>query len=223
MDWARILAFVTGLVDQELLAQYEYLVAENRILKAQSQGRLKLTDAERATLGEIGHRLGRKALAEVDVGWLRLDVGNMDRLLRFDNAAESTSWPWSLRSALPELGKCWRHSDHCSRAHGTILITKQDTKAGFADAHCIFQHGLEHGLELAGRTADDLEHVGGGGLLLKRLLCLIEQAHVFNRDYRLLRKRLQQFFLPLRDRPRFSPADDDDAKQITLAQHRYAQ
>src|SRR3974390_600922 len=65
MDWARILAFVTGLVDQELLAQYEYLVAENRILKAQSQGRLKLTDAERATLGEIGHRLGRKALAEV--------------------------------------------------------------------------------------------------------------------------------------------------------------
>jgi hypothetical protein len=28
MDWARILAFVTGLVDQELLAQNEYLVAE---------------------------------------------------------------------------------------------------------------------------------------------------------------------------------------------------
>src|SRR3974377_2137632 len=68
MDWARILAFVTGLVDQELLAQNEYLVAENRILKAQSQGRLKLTDAERARLGEIGHRLGRKPLAEVAIG-----------------------------------------------------------------------------------------------------------------------------------------------------------
>ena len=39
--------------------------AENRILKAQLKGRLKLSDAERATLGEIGHRLGRKALAEV--------------------------------------------------------------------------------------------------------------------------------------------------------------
>jgi putative transposase len=65
MDWARILAFVTGLVDQELLAQNEYLVAENRILKAQLKGRLKFTDAERATLAEIGHRLGRKALAEV--------------------------------------------------------------------------------------------------------------------------------------------------------------
>jgi putative transposase len=45
MDWARILAFVTGMVDQELLARNEYLAAENRILNAQLQGRLKLTDA----------------------------------------------------------------------------------------------------------------------------------------------------------------------------------
>jgi hypothetical protein len=61
MDWARILPYVTGTVDQELLARNEYLAAENRILKAQLKGRLKLSDAERATLGEIGHRLGRKA------------------------------------------------------------------------------------------------------------------------------------------------------------------
>jgi hypothetical protein len=49
----------------ELLARNEYLAAENRILKAQLEGRLKLSDAERATLGEIGHRVGRKVLAEV--------------------------------------------------------------------------------------------------------------------------------------------------------------
>ena len=65
MEWARILAFVTGMVDQELLARIEYLAAENHILKAQLKGRLKLSDAERATLGEIGHRLGRKVLGEV--------------------------------------------------------------------------------------------------------------------------------------------------------------
>src|SRR5438067_3542974 len=65
MDWARILAYVTGTVDQELLARNEYLAAENRILMAQLKGRLKLSDAERATLGEIGHRLGRRALAEI--------------------------------------------------------------------------------------------------------------------------------------------------------------
>ena len=65
MDWARVLAYVTGRVDQELLARNEYLAAENLILRAQLKGRLKLSDAERARLGEIAHRLGRKALAEV--------------------------------------------------------------------------------------------------------------------------------------------------------------
>src|SRR6202048_4548285 len=65
MDWARILAYVTGTVDHELLARNEYLAAENRILKAPLKGRLELSDAERATLGEIGHRLGRKVLGEV--------------------------------------------------------------------------------------------------------------------------------------------------------------
>ena len=64
----RVLAYVTGTVDQELLARNEYLAAKNRILKAQVKGRLKLSDAERATLGEIGHRLGRKALTEVACG-----------------------------------------------------------------------------------------------------------------------------------------------------------
>jgi hypothetical protein len=38
MKWARILAYITGTVDQELLLRNEYLIAENRILKAQLQG-----------------------------------------------------------------------------------------------------------------------------------------------------------------------------------------
>jgi putative transposase len=79
MDWARILAYVTGTVDQELLARNEYLAAQNRILKAQLNGRLKLSDAERGALGEIGHRLGRKILADIAtvarpdtiLGWYR--------------------------------------------------------------------------------------------------------------------------------------------------------
>jgi len=41
MNWARILAYVTGTVDQELLLRNEYLAAENRILKAQLTGRLQ--------------------------------------------------------------------------------------------------------------------------------------------------------------------------------------
>src|ERR1035437_9005084 len=65
MIWARMLAYITGTVDQELLLRNEYLAAENQILRAQIQGRLLLSDAEKATLAEIAHRLGRKALAEL--------------------------------------------------------------------------------------------------------------------------------------------------------------
>src|SRR5215471_1750032 len=64
-QWARVLAYVTGQVNQELLLQNEYLVAENRILRAHMPKRLRLSDPERSTLAEIGKRLGRKALSQV--------------------------------------------------------------------------------------------------------------------------------------------------------------
>src|SRR5687768_1075414 len=64
-DWARLLAYVTGLVNQQLLLQNEYLAAENRILRAHLSSRLRLSDPERCTLAEIGKRLGRKALKDV--------------------------------------------------------------------------------------------------------------------------------------------------------------
>jgi hypothetical protein len=79
MDWPRILAYITGTVDQELLLRNEYLVAENRILREQVNGRLLLSDAEKKTLAEIGYRLGRKTLEDVAnaaksdtiLGWYR--------------------------------------------------------------------------------------------------------------------------------------------------------
>ena len=64
-QWARLLAYVTGLVNQELLLRNEYLAAENRILRAHLPARLRLSDAERATLAEIAKRLGREALHEI--------------------------------------------------------------------------------------------------------------------------------------------------------------
>jgi putative transposase len=75
----RLLTYVTGLVNQELLLQNEYLAAENRILRAHLPARLRLSDPERSTLAEIGKRLGRKTLrwvacvAKPDtiLGWYR--------------------------------------------------------------------------------------------------------------------------------------------------------
>jgi putative transposase len=65
MDWKSLLAYITGSVDQELLLRNEYLVTENRILRQQITGRVRLSDGERKTLAELGKRLGKHALKEV--------------------------------------------------------------------------------------------------------------------------------------------------------------
>src|SRR3954467_5700232 len=62
---ARLLAYVTGMVNQQVLLQNEYLIAENRILRLHLPARVRLTDPQRATLAGLGKRLGRQALAHV--------------------------------------------------------------------------------------------------------------------------------------------------------------
>src|ERR687888_585884 len=65
MDWKQLLAYITGTVDQALLLRNEYLVTENRILRNQITGRIRLRDGERKALADIGQKLGKQALAEV--------------------------------------------------------------------------------------------------------------------------------------------------------------
>ena len=55
MNWKRMLAYVTGSVDEELLARSEYLVTENRILRGQIKGRIRLTDPERISLASAAN------------------------------------------------------------------------------------------------------------------------------------------------------------------------
>ncbi len=102
MDWKKLLAYVTGSIDEELLLRNEYLVAENRILRSQVKGRLKLNDGERKTLAEIGKKLGRGALAEVAsivkpetiLAWHRRLVArdSRSRPLRPANANAAGGW-----------------------------------------------------------------------------------------------------------------------------------
>ena len=59
MDWKQLLAYMTGSVDQELLLRNAYLVTENRILRKQITGRMRLSDGERKTLAETGQETGQ--------------------------------------------------------------------------------------------------------------------------------------------------------------------
>jgi transposase InsO family protein len=94
MDWKQLLAFITGTVDQELLLCNEYLVTENRLLRNQLKGRVRLNDGERQALAEIGYSLGKQALQDVAtivkpdtiLGWHRKLVAQ-----KFDGSTQRQS------------------------------------------------------------------------------------------------------------------------------------
>jgi hypothetical protein len=73
---------------------------------------------------------------------------------------------------------------------------------------------VEHRLEFECRAADDLEHVGGRGLLLQRFAQLVEEAHVLDRDDGLRGEVLDQLDLLVGEGPNLLAVDIDDADQF---------
>ena len=59
MPWKRMLAYITGSVNEDLLRRIEYLLEENRVLRNQLDKRIHLTDSERRTLAEKAIALGK--------------------------------------------------------------------------------------------------------------------------------------------------------------------
>jgi hypothetical protein len=55
MLWARMLAYVTGMVNQELLER-KRMFGGNWILRGKIRGRLLLSEGDKVTLAEIGQR-----------------------------------------------------------------------------------------------------------------------------------------------------------------------
>jgi hypothetical protein len=100
--WVRLLAYITGLGNQELLLQNEYLAAQNRILRAH----LRLSDPHRSTLAEIGRRLGRKALAK----WLASPSRTRSWVGTGNSSPRSSMDPntGAIRAGRPSR-RNWRH------------------------------------------------------------------------------------------------------------------
>jgi hypothetical protein len=89
-----------------------------------------------------------------------------------------------------------------------------------------FDQRLQHCLEVEGRAADDLEPVGGGGLLLqglRKIVCalpqLIEQSRVLDGDDRLAGKILKLRNLPVRKGPNLLSVNGNRADKRALLEH----
>jgi hypothetical protein len=98
---ASLLVYVTGTV----LLRNECLTAESRILRGQIKGRLLLSEAAKATLAEIAHRLGRMVLEDVAATTKPdgMSTRQRDELLTQSKVLEKeTSPPRKRRTSIPK-------------------------------------------------------------------------------------------------------------------------
>jgi hypothetical protein len=95
MGWKNLLESISESVNEHIRLRNEYLMAENRIMRQQINGRVQLTDSERKALAELGAKLGKKTLEEIAT------VAQPDTILAWnrkfaDQKAETSEPPKSV-------------------------------------------------------------------------------------------------------------------------------
>ena len=100
----------------------------------------------------------------------------------------------------------------------------QHAEFGIADAHGIFQHGLEDRLQRARRRADDAQHVRGCRLLLQRFAKIVGarilSSRVFSMAMTAWAAKFDTSSICLSLNGAHPPATDDDrADQLVVFQH----
>src|SRR5262245_39015379 len=107
------------------------------------------------------------------------------------------------------------------------LGTEQNAEVGLTNSNCVCQHCFKHRREIARRRADDLEHVGSGGLVLQRLAQIVrsltqffEKARILNGDDSLIRKCLDERDLLVAEYLRLKVSDANSADDPVVSHHR---
>src|SRR5262249_48509803 len=149
-------------------------------------------------------------------------VGRVAHLLRPQHTMKYAAGRWFTQSLSPILiHKFLRRVVRRYRTINVTLEAEERAELGLADAHRVLQHGLKHRLQLTRRSADNLEYVGGRGLLLQRLPQFVEQPRVLDGDDGLGGEVLQQLDLLVGERLDLLAIDDDRTDQLIVFEHRH--
>src|SRR5262245_56239687 len=146
----------------------------------------------------------------------------MDDLLRFNHAGSRCVRTGAIRSALARFDECGRRIVKCDRAKHISVAEVQLAELGPTNPCRVLQHGLEYRLQLARRTANDLQHAGSRGLPLKRLAQLAEQTGILDRYCGLIRESLQKSNMLVLERTYFGAPHQDRTKRVALSNQRHA-
>ena len=105
-------------------------------------------------------------IASFDVALVLLQIGDVDHRFGRQHTTDRVFRTRTKRYAPASLGEGRRRIVRRDEVQGVAVPAVDISKLGVADADRILQHGCKHRLKIAGRAADNLEHLRGGGLLL---------------------------------------------------------
>ena len=95
-----------------------------------------------------------------------------------------------VHSATKISGKSIRHISLRSALKAFAVVDGHKSERGIAKMQGFVEDRGEYWLQIAGRGADDAQHIGGGGLLLERLAKFVQQPRVLDGDHSLVREAL---------------------------------
>jgi hypothetical protein len=98
---------------------------------------------------------------------------------------------------------------------------KDEPLLGGAKLRRVLDQSFQNGLEVEGGAADDLEHVGGRGLLRQRFAQFVEQARIFDRDDGLAGEVLDEIDLLFSERTHFLTVDHNHTDRFVFFEHRH--
>src|SRR5262245_63627340 len=94
---------------------------------------------------------------------------------------------------------------------------------GLAEARCRPNKRVQDGLQIERRAANDLEHVGGGSLLLQGFAQFVEETGVLDGDGRLVGEGGDQLDLLVGERPHLGTRQPKSPNWNAVPQHRNAE
>src|SRR6516164_834876 len=118
-----------------------------------------------------------------------------------------------MRTSRQKLRERRWNATERSRMSQLTLKGPKNTERGFAQPHRLFEHCVEDGGKVAGRGVDDLQHLGGCGLLLQCLTRLGNESRVLHRNDRLRPEVFQQRNLLVGERAYLPPVASDQAEK----------
>ena len=137
-----------------------------------------------------------------------------------DRPSENRSAIRLRRVALEMLALRGREAVGCGDRVGVARMPTDTGLIRLAQPRRRFDERIEYGLQVEGRAADHLEHVGGGGLLCQRFAQLTEQSRILDRDDGLGGEVRDKLDLLVGEPPGLLTIDGENADQLIFLEHR---